>query len=237
MAGPGTADNLMTARVAVRLAGALTSSGRGIGRRAAQQLAHRELSRYMYGESVQTRILDWLGRLLSHLFRAGSSLPGGAWSTIALVITLGLVVGAVTYWIRPGRLGARRAGALMSGTLLSAADHRRLAERHAADGDYSAAIIERMRAVAAALEQRGLLSTQPGRTADELAAEAGHARPELATAFAAAASLFDDVRYGGRTGTKSGYEEVSLLDTSVQATRTASVDVPLAAAAALGGQR
>jgi hypothetical protein len=190
----------------------------------------------MYAESIPTRILNWLGRLLSHVFHAGSSLPGGMWSTIALLIALGLVIAGIVYWIRPGRPGRGSTGAVLAGPLLSSGDHRNLAERHAADGDYSAALIDRVRAVAASLEERRLLAAQPGRTADELAAQAGHAIPELATDLAGAASLFDDIRYGGRAGSRSGYERVCQLDTRLQASRTASVELPLPAAAALGGR-
>jgi hypothetical protein len=190
----------------------------------------------MYAESIPTRILNWLGRLLSRVFHAGSSLPGGMWSTIALLIALGLVIAGVIYWIRPGKPGRRSTGAVLASALLSSGDHRRLADRHAADGDYSAAIIDRVRAVAAGLEERRLLAAQPGRTADELAAQAGHAIPELAADLAAAASLFDDVRYGGRTGSRSGYEQVCQLDTKLQGRHTASAEVPQPAAAALGGQ-
>jgi hypothetical protein len=191
----------------------------------------------MYAESIPTRILNLLGRLLSRVFDAGSALPGGMWSTIALLIALGLVIVGVILWIRPARPGRGSTGAVLAGPLLSSGDHRRLADRHAAEGDYSAAIIDRVRAVAAGLEERRLLAAQPGRTADELAAQAGLAMPELAADLATAASLFDDVRYGGRDGSRSGYEQVCQLDTLLQGRRVGSVDVPLPVATAPGGQR
>lgn len=225
----------MTAGAARWLAAASAAPGQGIGRRAAQQLAHRELSRSIYAESIRTRILLWLLRVLRDLFKAGNSLPGGFWSAIALLVALVLVIAAVTYWIRPAGPGRRKAGALLSGPVLAARDHRELAERHAADGDYSAAIIERVRAVAVGIEERGILPSRPGRTADELAAQAGQALPELAADLTAAAQLFDDIRYGGRTGYRPGYERVSRLDASVQAAKAPIVATEAPVLARAGG--
>ncbi len=205
-----------------------------IRRRAAQQLARRELARSMYAESIQTRILHWLERLLGNVLSAGNSLPGGFWSTIALLVALVLVIAAVMFWIRP--TGARRLepGALLSDSRLSARDHRQLADRHAAERDYSAAVIERMRAIAVGIEERSILPIRPGRTADELAAQAGQAMPELARELAAAAALFDDVRYGDREGTVSGYERVRQLDVRVQAAKAGAQAEPASAGATAG---
>jgi hypothetical protein len=205
-----------------------------IGRRAAQQLARRELARSMYAESVETRIRQWLERLVGDVVNAGNSVPGGLWSTIALLIALVLVVAGVTFWIRPAGGRQLKPGALLSGSQLSASDHRQLAERHAAGGDYSAAIIERMRAIAVGIEERGILPIRPGRTADELAAQAGQALPEQACELAAAAVLFDDVRYGDRDGTLSGYERVRQLDLRVQAAKAGAQAEPASASATAG---
>jgi Domain of unknown function (DUF4129) len=197
----------------------LTSAGArpGIGRKAAQQLARRELSRSIYQESIATRIEHAISRFLGRLVNAGAHLPGGWWSGVVLLATLAFVVASVFFWIRPMRSHRARIGAVLAGAALSAADHRALAERHAADGDYTAAIIERMRAVAVLIEERGVLVSQPGRTADELAGQTARAMPELAADLGPAAGLFDDVMYGGRAGTAAGYELVSRLDAAVQA--------------------
>jgi hypothetical protein len=78
------------------------------------------------------------------------------------------------------------------------------------------------------LEGRGVLPPRPGRTASELAAEAARALPATAVPGGAialhdAARLFDDVRYGGRAGTRHGYELVRDLDSAIMSARTASV--------------
>jgi Domain of unknown function (DUF4129) len=206
-----------------------------IGRRAAQQLARRELSRSIYSRPLATRIADAIERFLERLFHAAATnLPGGWWSTIAGAVILVLVVAAVLFWVRPA--GSRQVAGrqLLSGEALSARDHRKLAEQHAAAGDYSAALVEAMRAVAVEIEERGILPVRPGRTADEFAVQAGRAVPELAADFTAAATLFDDVRYGGRQGTPIGYARISRLDARLRAARAASAQVALADGVAAG---
>jgi hypothetical protein len=56
---------------------------------------------------------------------------------------------------------------------LSAADHRSLADRAAAEGRFADAVRERLRAVVRELEARGVLDPRPGRTAGRSRATAG----------------------------------------------------------------
>jgi hypothetical protein len=224
--------NSRTSRLA---ASAGLGGGPVIGRRAAQQLARSELARAMYQESLWNRFLNWFGRQLGRLFAAGVALPGGWWSTIALVVALVLVVTVVVAWLRPSGAGRGTARALLSGPPLGARDHRALAERSAADGDFAAATVERMRAIAVELEDRGILPARPGRTADELAGQAGRALPDLAAELAGAARRFDDVLYGGRPGTAAAYQQLCNLDARVQAARSGSAaDLAPASAAPAG---
>jgi Domain of unknown function (DUF4129) len=237
VASTGRSGCVVNRGTASRLAGLSARRGQGpdIGRHPAQQLARRELSRAMYQESDVTRILDWLGRLLGRLFEAGASLPGGWWSTIALLAALALAAAVVTAWVRPSRSRRDAGRGLLSGAVLGARDHRELAERSAADGDFSAASVERMRAIAVEIEVRGILPAQPGRTADELAGQAGRVLPGLATELAAAARRFDDILYGGRPGTAAGYQQLCDLDAAVQAASAGSTPGRLAAAPAWAG--
>ncbi|MGC0410015.1 hypothetical protein RKD31_003258 [Streptomyces sp. SAI-163] len=69
-----------------------------------------------------------------------------------------------------------------------------------------------MRAVVRALEERALLDIRPGRTADEAATEAGHALPAHRDRLRAAARDFDDVTYGGRSGSEPSYRRLTELD-------------------------
>jgi hypothetical protein len=218
---------------ALASAAALADSGPGIGRRAAQQLARRELSRAIYQPSLTDRILSWLGQQLTRLFTdLNKSIPGGWWALIALIVACVLTVAVVLLQLRPATAGRRSGGPLLAGAGLSAGDHRELAERLAAAGDYAGAIIERMRAIAVELEQRGVLPPGPGRTAAELAVEAGRALPAQAEGLGAAARRFDDVRYGGRNGTAAGYQQLRELDIGLQAARPASTAALLPAGAA-----
>lgn len=153
-----------------------------------------------------------------------------------LIIVLVLIIAGVLYRIGPmGRSRRQPGGTLLGGTQLTAADYRRDAERLADGGDYTGAIIQRVRAIAVELETRGVLLPRPGRTASELAAEAAGALPDSAAGLRAAARLFDDVRYGDRAGTMAGYEQVRQLDESIRAARTPAVSSAGPAGPADGG--
>ena len=210
-----------------------------IDRGPAQRLARQELARSIYRASWPRRVLNAIGRWLNSLLDGG---PGGAhqvqwWAVAALIAVVVLLIAGVLYWLGPTRRSRRQMASVLGGRQLSAADHRRSSEQLAAGGDFAGAIVERVRAIAVDLEQRGVLLPRPGRTASELATEAASALPATAlpggaAALDSAARLFDDVRYGGRPGTPAGYEQVRDLDAAVMSARTAAV--ALAGAAAPG---
>jgi Domain of unknown function (DUF4129) len=190
-----------------------------VTRREGQQLARAELSKAMYhpGVPIVERIEQAISRFLNS---AGVSVPVGWWSIVALAALAVILVAAVLAWIGPvARSRSRTADPLLSSTQLSARDHRQRAEHLAAAGDYGAAIIESVRAIAMDLEERGVLPSRVGRTADEFAAEAGQALPGQAAGLREAARLFDDVRYGERAGTASGYQRLRDLDASLRSAR------------------
>jgi len=197
------------------------AGGAPIGRRAGQQLARSELGKRMYhpGVPLTVRIENWLSRLLH---TAGVNVPAGWWALVALAALLVLAVAVILARIGPvARSRARARDPLLGGSQLSAADHRESAQRLAAAGDFTAAIVESVRAIAVELEERGLLAPRLGRTADELAAEASGPWPAHAAGFRDAARLFDDVRYGGRPGTADGYQRLRDLDAAIRAARPA----------------
>jgi Domain of unknown function (DUF4129) len=224
---PGTAgapDGVVKGAGRNQLAGAVAPAGGpgigpGIGRRAAQQLARRELAKAIYQPSPFQRFLNWLGRLGSNV---NVSVPGGWWALIALIVAVVLITATVIAWIRPGRSHRGGDGVLLQGRPLSARDHRLASERSAAAGDFSAAVIERVRAIAVELERSGVLAPRPGRTADELAAEASRPLAAHASELTAVMRLFDDVMYGGRDGTQAGYQRARDLDARLQVARPAS---------------
>ncbi len=145
----------------------------GIGRQAAQRLARDELSKAMYHphQSFLRWPLSQAERLLDRLPGGGAGLPGGWSALVALAALVVLVVAVVPRRIGPVARSRRgRTGLLAADPQLTARGHRDQAERYAAAGDYAAAILEYLRAIAAGLEERAVLVPDPGRTAGELAA-------------------------------------------------------------------
>jgi hypothetical protein len=197
-----------------------------VTRAAGQRLARQELSKSIYhpGVPLIQRIENWISGEISRLLQSAGigGTSGGWWAVVALAALLVIAVAVVSFWIGPvARKGRRGPDAALSGGELSARDHRQKAERSAAAGDFTAAIIESVRAIARGLEERGILAPRLGRTANELAAEASRPLPEHTRGLAQAARLFDDLLYGGRDGTQAGYRQVRDLDTALQAARPA----------------
>jgi hypothetical protein len=101
---------------------------------------------------------------------------------------------------------------LFEAAQLTAAQHRATAESYAAQGDWSSAIRHRLRAIARHLEETGVLDAAPGRTANELARDAGAALPHLSDELSQAATAFNDVTYGEQPGTEDAYRMIVALD-------------------------
>ena len=68
------------------------------------------------------------------------------------------------------------------------------------------------------LEEVGVLTVVPGRTAGELARDAGAAVPDVATEIATAAALFNDVTYGDQPGSEADYRLVVAVDDRLRTT-------------------
>jgi hypothetical protein len=161
----------------------------------------------------------------------GSTSTGGA--VVAGVVALLAV--AVLAWVAtaPRRRAARLRGTgdVFADTRLSAAEHRARAREAAAQARWRDAIQEAFRGLARGLEERAVLDVRAGRTADEIAREAGAAFPGLAGELASAARVFDDVTYGGRPGSRDRYDAVAATDDRVDRARPASPTVTAAPAA------
>jgi hypothetical protein len=151
------------------------------------------------------------------------AVPGGWWATVSIAAIAVVVVAVVLARIGPvGRSRRQATPTLLGGAgPVTAREHRDLARRHAADGDYSNATIEAVRAIAAELEERGSLVPGPARTADELAREAARLFPDQAAELTAAARQFDDVCYGERTGTADGFARIQRLDDTLTRAKVA----------------
>jgi Domain of unknown function (DUF4129) len=206
---------------AVAVLTAAGGGGPGIGRKAAQQLARAELAKPEYHhhvsplEAVILAVLHFLARIVN---AASGAVPGGWWALVALAALAVIVIAGVLNWIGPLARAHRGSGPLAAeGGTHTARDHRQEAQRLAGAGEYTAAIIECVRAIAAELEERGMLPPRIGRTADEFADEAGRALPARADALQDAARQFDEIRYGQRPGSRAGYERLSELDRHIMA--------------------
>ncbi|MFE2988269.1 DUF4129 domain-containing protein [Streptomyces sp. NPDC059262] len=193
-----------------------------IGRDPAREAARRELSEPAYHQDDTSllqrglnRFWEWLDKLFS---AASGATPGGGFGL--LVIVLAVVALAVALWWRLGtpRRSAHATAALFDDRPRSAAEHRAAAEAHAAQGHWTPAAQERMRAIVRSLEERALLDPRPGRTADEAATEAGRTLPAHTDRLRTAARDFDDVTYGGRTATQQTYERLTTLDSELDRT-------------------
>ncbi|MDE3721017.1 MULTISPECIES: DUF4129 domain-containing protein [Nocardiopsis] len=180
--------------------------------------AIEELSDPVYGEqepSLLDRFMEWL---------MGLEFPvpggGGGWGVVVVLVVIALLVLWLVLWLRPSR--TRRAeGAVHEGVPLSARDHRTAAETHEKNGEYAAAVTERMRAISVDLEDRTIISPRAGRTATELADEAGRVLPGEAGGLAEGARLFNDVVYGDRSATADTTRVLRELDDRLRAARPA----------------
>jgi hypothetical protein len=195
-----------------------------IDRDAAHEAAQHELAKPIYPKaSLIERLTDWIDELLTKLIVQGSSVPGG-WFTISVLLMLLAIAAVVAVRIARRTMRTNRGGeyALFGEHELSAAEHRATAEQYAAAGNWSAAIRHRLRAVARQLEESTVLDPVPGRTATELARDAGRAIPHLAAELARAAEAFNDVTYGERPGTESAYRMIADLDDHLRSRTSAS---------------
>ena len=193
-------------------------TGLDIDSDAANDAAQRELGKPIYPRpSLTEQLLAWFDDILYKVFTDGSWLPGGP-ITLGLLLTLLAIAGYVVVRIarRTMRTDRGSAAALFGSRELSAEQHRAEAERSAAQGDWAMAIGHRLRAVARELEQAGTLDPVPGRTATELARDAGAARPGLTAEFHYAANIFNAVTYGAQRGTEDEYRRIAALDRSVR---------------------
>ncbi|OBK86668.1 DUF4129 domain-containing protein [Mycobacterium sp. 1165178.9] len=185
-----------------------------IDRDAAHRAAQDELNKPTYSKgSPGEHFINWVSDLIYRLLQKISTVPGG-WLTATVLFTLLAIAVIVGISMLRRTMRTRRGGdhALFEAAQLTAAQHRATAENFAAEGNWAAAIRHRLRAVARQLEETGVLTPAPGRTANELARDAGAAFPHLVSELRGAAMAFNDVTYGEQPGTQAAYQMVADLD-------------------------
>lgn len=195
-----------------------------LGRDAARDAAREELRRREYADAQPSLLLRLLGRVLRGLGelldRAAGAAPGGRLGLLALLLLLAVFVAVVLTRVGPLSRRSGPSTPLFAGSaVLSAPQHRQLAEQAARDGRYAEAVRERLRAVVRELETRGALDPRPGRTAGEVARDGGAAVPGVAGDLHRAAVLFDEVWYGGRSADAASYAVLVEVDEHVSASR------------------
>jgi hypothetical protein len=198
-----------------------------ITRLGAQRAARHELSKAIYhrdSEPLPARLVHdvghWIDQLLSKTL---SRTPAGSAGAIAIVVLIA-VVAALLIWRSGIPRRTAEVGVLFEASgPTSAAEHLARSEQAASAGDWKAAVLERTRALARELEERGVIEARPGRTATELARAAGQALPAERARLTAAADTFNRVAYGDRTATATDLESVIAADDAVRRTRRATV--------------
>jgi Domain of unknown function (DUF4129) len=194
---------------------------------AAHQAAQAELEKPIYTKASAAQQLDeWLNELFMRLLEKTAHIPGGWFTATVLLILLGVAVAAGVHIAR-NTMRTKRGGdyQLFEAAQLTAAQHRATAESYAAEGNWSAAIRHRLRAVARQLEESGVLNPALGRTANELADDAGAALPHLSNELSRAATTFNDVTYGERPGTQEAYQMIVDLDDHLRSRAPAGASV------------
>lgn len=182
---------------------------------------------YHRQESLLLRLVRWILEQFDGLPALGVD-PRVAALVVVGVLALGVLV---ALWVAGPVRRSRRVGArsvLAHDDRRGAAQLRAAADAAAATGDWSLAVAERFRAVVRDLEERAVLDERPGRTALEVAAEAGTVLPSVAADLRAAADAFDDVVYGQR---EAGAEHDAMLRAVDQRVRAARRTAPAAVVA------
>jgi hypothetical protein len=196
-----------------------------IDRDAAHQAAQVELSNPIYPkQSMWDQFNNWLNDFVFKLLQKSASISGGWWFTITVLIILVTIAILVAIRIARRTMRTNRRGdyRLFDTGQLTAAQHRATAESYAAEGNWAAAIRHRLRAVARQLEESGVLGPVPGRTANELASDAGAALPHLAGELSRGATAFNDVTYGEQPGTQAAYQMIAELDDHLRSRASAT---------------
>jgi len=185
-----------------------------IDRDAAHQAAQTELGKPIYSKaSTGQQVIAWIQEQLYRLLQRVATIPGGWFTTTVLLILLAIAVAVAIHMVR--RTMRTKRGddhMLFDAAQLTAAQYRATAESYAVDANWTAAIRHRLRAVARQLEETGVLNPAPGRTAYELARDAGAALPYLAGELSQAATAFNEVAYGDQPGTQAAYQMIADLD-------------------------
>ncbi|GAA3391571.1 DUF4129 domain-containing protein [Cryptosporangium minutisporangium] len=186
--------------------------------------AEEELSKQIYQDEKPTLLERMFESLMEQLQRgldnAQGVSPGGGTGLLIFVLLIIAVV-AVLIWRfgLPGRTATVRRKTDPVTPTRSATEHDARADAFAAEGRWAEAVRERLRGVVAGLVARDLVDNRPGRTAHEVAGQAGQVLPTVAADLVAAAELFAEIWYGERTATAEHDQRMRTIATRVAEAR------------------
>jgi hypothetical protein len=191
-----------------------------VTRDGARDLAHQELSKLIYAKerpSLTTRILRatgrWFRHLLDHLL---SVTPGRGLGVVVILVVLIVVAIVLRRYLGPVRTSAAPEVPDLTDAARTPAQLRRDADELAAAGRFAEAVRDRLRALVRTLEDQGVLDYRPGRTADEVAREAGPAVGSRADQLRTCTRDFDEIWYGGRPASPDDYDRIRDLDQALR---------------------
>jgi len=172
-------------------------------------------------DQIVRAIEDWINSLVNGL---GSVQVPGVGNLLGIVVigivVVLLVIAFLVFGLpRITRRSAADGSVFAEHDTRDAAAMRRDAERAAASGDYTTAIAELFRAIARSLDERAIVSSFPGSTANDLASRAARVFPDAAPRLHDAASAFDGVRYLGAVGRVEQWEQLVALDRELRSAR------------------
>lgn len=175
-------------------------------------------------DRIAKAISDWIASLQ---LGAAQGPPALGLGLVLVLVVAALVTAFLIFGLPRLNRRSRVTGSLFGDEdARTAARIRQDAERAAAAGDYSTAVVEMFRAIARGLAERTLVTTSPGTTARDFAARAGGTFPDLADRLAVSATAFDGVRYLDRTGSRDEYEAIAELERDLRAAKSNLDAVP-----------
>ena len=196
----------------------------------AREWAEQELSRAVYHDakpSLLDRLWTWVGDFFAGLLNGLTGVDPTI-GVVLLALGAAAVLAAAVFLVRP-RLNARSRGRLFDADEIRiAVDHRRLAEEAAAREDWDTALVQRLRAMIRAAEERVILEPQAGRTAAEAGQLLASSFPPAAPEILWLARRFDEVRYGQLPAGRADAERARVLDGLLERSAPARASVSAA---------
>ncbi|MDO5751423.1 DUF4129 domain-containing protein [Arthrobacter sp.] len=188
----------------------------------ARQWAQDELAQQVYQDAkpgFAEQILALLQKVWDELINSVGAVDGTAGLAIAIGVVL-LAVAVIIFFVRPqlNRRKSATAAVFENDHVMTAEQHRKLAQAAAHAADFSTALREQFRAIVRAAEERDVIVPALGRTAVEITADLERAFPAHKLALRHGADLFNAVRYGQVPPTSAMFAELVDTDQAVSAT-------------------